>query len=263
MLKAIVDSLDDVAEPLHEFYRQEGDRYILDLDGVEDHPKTQGLKSALDKERGNKKTLAQERKELEDRLKAYEDLDPEEARAALQRQREIEEKKLLDEGEIDKLLEQRTGNMKSDYEKRLGALDKKRAELEEALSRSEATLAEHIVFGELKDVAVKAGVRATALDDVLNRGRQVWRLEDGRPVARENDEPVFGPSGKEIGMDEWIEALRDKAPHLYEESKGGGARGSSGSGGSGGKERIPRSVYDADWEAQDRVAAGDAVVVDQ
>ena len=54
-LKAILETLDEVPEALRAFYVERDGKFVLDADGVED---VTGLKSALEKERGDRAAAA-------------------------------------------------------------------------------------------------------------------------------------------------------------------------------------------------------------
>jgi hypothetical protein len=131
-IKAIIDKLEDVAEPLREHYRagtpDEGaeGRFVLGVESVSGFAleNVDGLKSALGKERT-------QREKLERDVVKFKDLDPEKAREALA---ELETLKAIDPSkEADKiantkfeaakaqLLEKHTGEIKA-REDRIGLL---------------------------------------------------------------------------------------------------------------------------------------------
>jgi hypothetical protein len=107
--KLTADEFKAINAALQEHYKQEGDAYVLDADVVGDVSK---LSKALESERGASGTLKQEIAKLKDQFK---DLDPEKARAALSKLQELEDKKLLDAGEIDKLIAAKTERMQADH----------------------------------------------------------------------------------------------------------------------------------------------------
>ena len=90
----------------------------------------------------------------------------------------------------------------------------------------------------MRDGAAKSGVRAGAVEDVLLRARQVFKVVEGKAVAFDGDRQLFGPTGDPLTVPEYISGkLAEAAPHLFEQSQGGGARkaDSNNSGGSAGK----------------------------
>jgi len=94
-LEINIDSLDSVAEPLRALYVPNGDKFKLDLTGLED---TTGLKSALEKERTNARELDKQSKQWKSLGKT-----PEEITALIEAQSKAETDKLAQAGEWDKL----------------------------------------------------------------------------------------------------------------------------------------------------------------
>jgi len=45
-LKALVETLDDVQDTFKEFYKEEGGKFVLDIEGIDDHPKVRGVITA-------------------------------------------------------------------------------------------------------------------------------------------------------------------------------------------------------------------------
>ena len=66
---------------------------------------------------------------------------------------------------------------------------------------------------------------SSALEDVLTRGRATFKVEDGRPVAYDNDGlKMYGADAiTPLSVGEWLDGLSDKAPHLFNKSQGTGA----------------------------------------
>jgi len=89
-------------------------------------------------------------------------------------------------------------------------------------------LARLAIDGELRAAAVNAGLVPGAVDDALGRGRRVFTLdEDGRLVARNAEgEVVPGADGERpMTSAEWLESMRESAPHWWPPSSGAGAPG--------------------------------------
>ena len=127
-----------------------------------------------------------------------------------------EEKKLLEKGGVEAVVEGRLGAMKADF-------DKKEKAFAERLSKlSDAQLTSALV-----QAASKGGVLATAIDDVIYRAKAAgWGVgEDGNISAG----GMRGKDGKSLSVDEWIDSLKTTAPHFYNVPQGGGGI-SSGSG---------------------------------
>lgn len=230
MLKYKIKKLEDVEEQYRPFYKEQDGVFVLQVEGATD-------KARLDEFRTNNITL----REQMDAMKAqFEGLDPEEARKALEERQKLRDKKLLEAGKVDELLAERTAAMKAEYEKQIGKLTK---ELTGATGQLERLLIDNAIQTE----SAKAGVRTTALEDVLLRGRARFKLQDGKAVPVDQDgKVIFGKDGTNPqSISEWLADLAPAAPHLFEASTGGGAK--PGPTGQAGQKQMKRK----DWEAKD------------
>jgi hypothetical protein len=71
-----------------------------------------------------------------------------------------------------------------------------------------------------------SGVNPAALHDVLQRAYGLFKIEDGKLVAKQGDATIYGADGSEsITPAEWLVKLRDQAPHFFKGNNGGGAAG--------------------------------------
>lgn len=58
-LKAIIDSLDSVEEQFRSLYEEKDGKFVLIIEGIESHPRAAAPKSALDRVRGEKRTISE------------------------------------------------------------------------------------------------------------------------------------------------------------------------------------------------------------
>lgn len=245
-LKAFVTKLEELDEPLRPLYTPTDGGFVLDAD-VEAHPQVKGLKSSFEKEKADRKTKGE-------RLALFEGIDPDVARKLIEEHNKNQEKKLIDAGEVDKLFEQRTGKMKLEHEKTV-------QELKDKLNSNQTHLEKLLIESVVSSAARSMGVRDTALDDVHNRARMTFRVEDGKAVAYdpEKQEPIYGPGAKPLTVDDWMKELAGKAPHLFNDPKGGGTTPGAGSAnGSGGSAAYTLNRVDAKDPAKYRAAKAEA-----
>lgn len=264
-LKAILKDLNEVPEAQRSLYKQEGDLFVLDLDGdsVKEHPAARALKNALEEEKESRRKANKKADDLAKDFDKYKDIDPEKAREALKKLQELDDKKLIDEGKLDELVNQRVERIKADFGNQIGAKDGRIKELETALGSRDTELADIKIFTAVKDAAIAKNVRKTALDDVVNRAKPVFKLVDGKVVPYKpgsKDDVWFGKKGDPMEITEWVELLAADAPHLFEASGGGGAGG--GKGGGGGNADVKRvSRADAGLYINE-IAEGKAAIAD-
>lgn len=262
-LKAVVESLDSVPENARGLYKQEGNKFVLDLepDSIRDHPSTGPLARALEREKEEKAKLKADMEKAQAEYEQYKGIDPEKARKALKQLDEMADKKLLDEGNVEELVQQRTERMRRELEEQLALKDAALEEMNAKIQQSEGRLAETLIFGSIKDAALKAGAREEALEDIVNRGKSYWKLEDGKPVAYKpgTEDKVFGKSGDLLTIDEWVTGLSKEANYLFKENTGGGSAGDGRPQQSGSIRMINRQAAGENLEA---IAAGEAQIAD-
>ncbi|MEQ8767201.1 MAG: hypothetical protein RL885_25040 [Planctomycetota bacterium] len=230
-LKRQVSSLEDVPEALHDQYKEQDDgTYVLD---VEDDPKVGEFRS-------RNIQLDRRTKELEAQLERYKGVDPEKYRKALEALEKIEgdeERKLLEDGKIDDVIERRIGAMRSDFEKQIKALTTARDDASKERDTFRGRLGEVLIDTHLaKAVNTVGKVREGALEDVIARGRRTFSIdENGQMVPSVNGETVYGKKGDALTPEEWANSLLESAPHLFEGGSGSGSSGGGGKGAGGGK----------------------------
>lgn len=209
-LKYKIAALTEVAEAVRTLYKQEGDVYVLDVEGAVD-------RSRLDEFRNNNIQLQQQL----DKLK---DVDPAKYRELMELDRKVKEKQLIEAGKIDELVELRTTALRED-------LGTKLTNTEGQLSKANQQLAILMIDREVQAEAVKQGIAPTALEDVILRARALYTMENGQAVPKNGTEIVYGKDGKTpMPIGEFITGLKKNAPHLFAGSSGGGARGGTGTG---------------------------------
>jgi hypothetical protein len=218
-LKAVLDSLDGLPDILHEHYLKDdtSGKYVLAADGLV--PKTK-----LDEFRNNNIELLRKQDEQNARFAG---IDLEEYKALKTEKQKNAEKKLIDSGKVDELVESRVTEMRTTYESQLTAEKTSNSQLR---TRLEVVL----IDSELAKAAAEAGVVETAVDDIIWRGRQTFKLDNDKVVPKQGDQIMYGSDGvTPLSIKEWLSKLAVGAPHLFKASKGGGADGGSRNGGGG------------------------------
>ena len=192
---------------------------------------TSGLASNRDEILSEKKTLQQQLSEMS---KTWEGLDPEAVRTIMSRLENDEEAKLLAEGKTDAVIERRTERLKADHQKQLEKLQQAIAERDQKLEGTTGQVKRLMVEGNLRQAAAELGLVPSAIEDALVRALNVFRVDDeGKLIAEENGSTAYGKDGKNpLTPAEWLETMKDKAPHWFPAPSGGGAGGGSGRGGS-------------------------------
>lgn len=209
-----VSKLEEAPENVRSLYVQSGDVFVLDVDGAVS-------KARLDEFRDNNVKLMKD-------LEKFKNVDPAKYQELMSIQRQIEEKKLIDAGKIDEVVEQRVNTMRSTYDEQVNNLK----ESNNTLTRQLETL---IIDNNVRDQAIKNGVLPSAVDDVLLRAKTTFKVQEGQAVALDaKGQVIYGKDGSTPkGISEWLTELKTAAPHLFQPSDGVGARGSRVTGGGG------------------------------
>lgn len=181
-----------VPEGLEAHYKQAGDKFVLDVDGVVPQAQFQTAQSKA--------------AELETKISEFRTNN-----IALKQQLETAGKQTVD---VEALLEPRIGEMKTNYTKQI-----------EELSKTVTLQAQHlekvVLSDSVKEAALKYGVLETALPDVLNRARETFVVKDGTAVSKDKS---LDKEGKPLSVQSWLVNLTESASHLFAPSRGSGAQ---------------------------------------
>lgn len=183
-----------------------------------------------------------EKKQLQAELKRFEGIDPDAVRSMLQRFENDEEAKLLSQGKVDDVLNKRTERLRADYDKRVAEAEAKSAAAD---ARAQAFRG-RVLDDAIRAGASKAGLHPHAVEDALFRARASgFDLNDNGEAVKlgEDGKPELGKDGKSpLSAQEWLEGMKEKAPHWFPSTgTGSGTTPSS----SGGAKAMKRAAFDA------------------
>lgn len=202
-----------------EKYKESVSKLTADIDAKIEEA-TSGLKSKNEE-------LLDEKKKIQQTLKNFENIDPEKAREALQFLDNNEDAQLIKDGKIEEVIDKRTSQLRNDHEAAVAELKNALNEASQEGTTFKTLYQTKMIEDSLRDAAIKAKVRPEAITDILIRGREVFLLaEDGSVEARDSegklrktkDEKVLTPSN-------WVDGLKEIAPHYWPNSEGVGASG--------------------------------------
>lgn len=224
VLKAVVDTVDDLDAGLQEHYKKDDKlgKYVLDLEGFDGMPGAKRLKDEAAQHRIKAK-------DFEQKYTAFSALgNPEEIQAKLDKFPELEAaaKGKLDDNAINGIVETR---LKS----KLAPLERERDQLKGAVAERDQKIGEFTQAEVRRKVnhAVTAAARAAKVQDSAVEDVELWgdRLfevqEDGSVVTRDGVGVTPGLSPKQ-----WLEDMQSKRPHWWGPTQGGGANGNRGGG---------------------------------
>lgn len=209
VLKFVLDSLEDLEDNVKALYSKHTDgKFYLDVEGAVS-------KSKVDEFRDNNVSLKQQIEELTDKF----------GNVDIDKYNELMEKAATDDGKkritmekVDEIVTERTKAMKAEHTNQIDALQKANNGLTGQLNGL-------LIDGAVRNSAVEAKVKGAALEDVVLRAKQTFKVVDGKAVAHDGEGAIiYGKDGSNpLSTVEWIGGLKTSAPHLFETSKGGGA----------------------------------------
>lgn len=151
----------------------------------------------------------------------------------------VQDGELKTDDQIEKAIQDRIKVIREGYDE-----NNKRLNSELAEERNKAkTLHERLDRARIeRDVTfaftANQSVQPHALPDVIERAYRLFKVEDDRLVPKRGDSVIFGADGASpMTPAEWLEKLKDEAPHYFKPSSGGGAAGGKEGGTNGFSEK--------------------------
>lgn len=214
---------------------QDGKPVYVHDDGKEVAFDAPGTVATITRLNGEARGHRERAEAAEAKLKPFDGIeDPAAARKALETVKNLDQKKLVDAGEVEKVKEEAIKALKAQYEPVLTERDKLRSDL----------YAEKIggAFSRSKTIAEKFAIPA---DLVQARFGAQFKIEDGKTVAYDQSgNKLFSRSnpGELADFEEALEIIVDQYPYKANILKGSGASGSgagaSANAGAGGNPAI-------------------------
>ncbi|AIU29348.1 hypothetical protein LV28_24725 [Pandoraea pnomenusa] len=206
---------------------------------------------------GEAKSHRERAEKAEGALKAFEGIaDPAAAIAALETVKNLNDKKLVDAGEVQKVKDQAIASVRAEYD----PIVKERDSLKTALFDEKIGGA----FARSKFIGEKVAIPA---DFVQASFGKHFTVEDGKIVAKDaSGNQLFSRTrhGEPADFEEALSILIDGHPQRDSILKGSGASGGGasggGNGGGSGKRTITRSQFEGMGAAEQAAAARDANV---
>ena len=266
MLKAVLDTLEGLDESLHGLYKEVDGKFILDIDGIDDHPATKGMKVVLEDQK--KKFKAEHAKVVAatESLKAFEDLDPEAAREALAKMQEFEDGKQIEAGDFKQLLEDRIAEVTAKLERTFAAQITELKKTNDVLTgeRDDATgsLSRHKVGDAITAAALESGIKKSLLRHLQRDAQEVFTIRDGEIGAWDEDDILRTDSkGGVLTPATYVTDYLTDNPDFVDTSRGSGAGGP----GDGGRGNSGTARFISQEQAADNIediASGKAIIQD-
>lgn len=226
---------------------QDGKPVYVNDDGSEVAFDAVATSDAIKRLNGEAKGHRERAETAEKTLKAFEGVDPEKARSALDTITKLDQKKLIDAGEVDKVRAEITKN----WETKLTEVSTQKQQLEQQLQNE-------LIGGSFARSKVVAEKLAIPADLVQAAFGSQFKVENGAVVAYDKQgQAIYSKANpsQHADFDEALSALIDAYPNKDQILKGNGA---SGSGASGSKSGSPATKGDFGGSKAERQAAIEA-----
>lgn len=216
-------------------FLKDGNPVYLDSNGNE-MAVDPGTITRLNGEAKNHRTRAET---AEASLKAFEGLDADAARKALDTVSKIDQKTLIDSGEVDKVKDEISKSFQTQ-------LDKANKERDDAFGQRDNLVLTN-AFGSSKFLADRVAVPNEMFQATFGRH---FKVEDGKVVPYGHDgQKMYSPkrAGEIATLDEACEVLVNGYQHkdaILKADDHQGSGGNGGGGGRGGLRTIPRAEFD-------------------
>jgi hypothetical protein len=218
VLKAILDSLDEVAEPIREHYVERNGKYELAAEGFRTQADVDRLNAALVKERNDHKvvreryaplaTLGVDTDVILDRVTRFPEL-------------EIASQGKIDDKKLEEIVGQRLSAKLSPVERELKIARDAVAERDGLINQYKDRDRVNTIHESVRQAATKANMLPAALEDALMLGERVFEIDEtGRVVTRDG---VGVTPGVDAAV--WLADMQAKRPHWWPTSQGAGAGG--------------------------------------
>lgn len=239
---------------------QDGKPVYVHDDGKEVAFDAPGTVAKIGQLNGEAKTHREAKEAAEAKLKSFEGIeDPAAAKKALETVKNLDDKKLVDAGEIERVKAEAIKAVEDKYKPLQEERDTLRTQLyDEKIGGSFAR--SPLINGDKAKFAIPA-------DLVQARFGKHFEVEDGKIVATDsNGNKIYSRSnpGEVAGFDEALEILVDQYPHKEHILRGSGGSGSgskNGNGGGGGGKTLSRAEFDKLPPAEKAAKMGEGFVV--
>ena len=212
-LKCNVNDVAELPAHLRDHYHQTADGgWALALDG---DPPGWVKSDKLAEFRANNRKLHAANVELEAKLKAFDGIDPDAARAALA---ELADTEIVDTDDLDKAHTAEITAVRSEKAKQI-------EELQAQLAAEKAARATEQLRNVVTTELNRFGIRQSAVDYMFSKAQEVFQLKDGKLTTKEFS--AKNP-GEPLSVAEWTELQMRVSDFAFKPSRGGGAVGSNG-----------------------------------
>jgi hypothetical protein len=232
-LKFQVDSLEGLEDSLHNLYREDGGKYVLDVEGVKPLHEVEKMQKALEAERKSAKQFKDQYSAWEGKFAGKQ---PDEIAALVERipLLEAESQGKVDPKKHQEVVESTVKSRLAPYELEINKLKQAQAERDQVIEQFRQADRRRTIHDAVREVAAKEGFQESAYSSVegalmLLAERHLTVNSIGQVVVSD-DSKSYTPG---LAVREALAEIKQHHPYLLKQSVGGGAAGSNGGTGGG------------------------------
>lgn len=180
------ESYEGLEESSQNLYKADGDNFILQVEGATS-------KDKLNEFRDNNIKLMEDAKKLQG-------IDMDKYATMLETERKVRDKELIDRGEFDTLISERTAIMENDYKAKLENANSATGDFE---NKYNTLVTKHEIDGAALKAFAHHKIRPDAHDLLLANVRNTFSVEGGQVIAKSGESIVTGADGN-LTVDEFV-----------------------------------------------------------
>jgi hypothetical protein len=222
-LSAILDSIEGISPDIAQLYTKNaiGKYELTGISGIKTQADIDRLTGSLQNERiahQNTKVSLETYKKLGD--------DPSKVQLQLDRIGELEAASgdKIDEEKLNEMVETRLQTKIAPLKRELDEANKKLTESSSTIQQFETKDIKRQIASSVASAAKQSNLISTAIDDATMMAENIFQIdESGKVVTKDNVGVTPG-----IDATVWLTDMREKRPHWWANSQGGGAGGNNG-----------------------------------
>jgi hypothetical protein len=176
-----------------------------------------------------------EKRELEQKLEGFKDIDANKYRDLLAKETKLNEGKLYDQNKIDELVNGRTEAMRREHDNQIKTLTTRSETAEKERDTLRDNLKRQVIDRTVIDAGSKFGLLPEAHGDIVRRAREVADLDENGKLIFKNPDgtKMYGKDGVTLlGAEEWAEKQATvDGKFMFKPSQGSGTPPGGGGGG--------------------------------
>lgn len=187
-----------------------------------------GLKNKNSELLGKQSELKQSLQSMSEQLKQFDGLDVTKLKELAANAQSQQEAEMLKNGQLQELIDMKLDAQKQSFGTQIEQLQQEanqhKSNYEKVTQEFNQTQVENFIRSSLSQIK---DLHPSAVDDIVFRAQSAWKFQDGQVLAFDGDKQLF-KEGKPLSPNDWVESMRESAPHYFNKAVGGNSAGNQG-----------------------------------